>query len=142
MTDKKIEENKITLRFQAIKPTLNEKALRIWAASEAKAYGWGGIALVSKITKMSNRTIHKGLKELEDPSLISSERIRRKGAGRKKITQTAKGIKEGIDNPACRGDPESPLKWSSKSTRKIEEELKTQGYVVSQRTVYSLLRDL
>src|SRR3989339_900715 len=145
MTDKKIEENKITLRFQAIKPTLNEKALRIWAASEAKAYGWGGIALVSKITKMSNRTIHKGLKELEDPSLISSERIRRKGAGRKKITQTAKGIKEaieGIVNPACRGDPESPLKWSSKSTRKIEEELKTQGYVVSQRTVYSLLRDL
>src|SRR3989338_6879917 len=94
MTDKKIEENKITLRFQAIKPTLNEKALRIWAASEAKAYGWGGIALVSKITKMSNRTIHKGLKELEDQSLISSERIRRKGAGRKKFRRPPKGIKK------------------------------------------------
>jgi hypothetical protein len=145
MIDEHIEQDKISLRFQAIKSNLNEKGLRIWAAAEAKAYGWGGIALVSKVTKISNRTIHKGLKELEDPSQTNGERIRKKGGGRKKITQTAIGIKlaiEEIVNPACRGDPESPLKWSSKSTRKIEKELKAQGYVISQRTVYSLLRDL
>lgn len=145
MKDKNIEQRKITLRFQAIRSNLNEKGLRIWAAAEAKSHGWGGIALVSKATKISNRTIHRGLKELKNPSLLDDKRIRKKGGGRKKITETAVGIKlaiEEIMNPACRGDPESPLKWSSKSTRKIERELKDQGYVVSQRTVYSLLREL
>lgn len=145
MKDKTIEQNKIAERFRAIRSNLSEKGLRIWAASEAKTYGWGGIAVVSKVTKMSNRTIDRGMKELADPSLTNGERIRKKGGGRKKITETAVGIKEAIEeivNPASRGDPESPLKWSSKSTRKIEAELKPQGYEASQRTIYSLLRDL
>ena len=146
MKDKLTEQEKIALRFEAIiKANLNEKSLRLWAAAEAKAYGWGGVALVVKITRMSNRTIHRGLKELANPELSNNGRIRNKGAGRKKITETAKGITEAIEeivNPACRGDPESPLKWSSKSTRKIKDELIKQGYGISQRTVYSLLRKM
>ena len=86
MKDKVTEQEKITLRFESIiKANLNEKSLRLWAASEAKAYGWGGVALIVKITKMSNRTIHRGLKELENPELSNNGRIREKGAGRKKL---------------------------------------------------------
>lgn len=145
MKDRLSEEEKITLRFKAIRGSLNEKSLRLWAAAEAKAYGRGGIALVVKITKMSNRTVHTGLKELKNSDINDNSRIRKKGGGRKAITQTAPGICAAIEeivNPACRGDPESPLKWSSKSTRKIEEELTKQGYKLSQRTVYSLLRNM
>jgi len=145
MTSKLTDKEKITLRFESIKASLNEKSMRLWAAAEAKAYGWGGVALVVKITRMSNRTIHTGLKELATPNFTNTGRIRAKGGGRKKITATAPGIHlaiEEIVNPACRGDPESALKWSSKSTRKIEDELRKQGYTVSQRTVYSLLRNM
>ena len=145
MREKLTDQEKITLRFESIKASLNEKSTRLWAAAEAKAYGRGGVALVVKITKMSNRTIHRGLKELENLSSTDNERIRKKGGGRKKITETAPGIRLAIEelvNPACRGDPESPLKWSSKSTRKIEYELRKQGYTASQRTVYALLRDM
>ena len=145
MREKLTDQEKITLRFESIKASLNEKSTRLWAAAEAKAYGRGGVALVVKITKMSNRTIHRGLKELEHLSSTDNERIRKKGGGRKKITETAPGIRLAIEelvNPACRGDPESPLKWSSKSTRKIEDELRKQGYTASQRTVYALQRDM
>lgn len=145
MKDKRTDKEKISLRYESIKEHLNEKSLRLWAAAEAKSYGRGGIAIVCGITKLSNSTVNAGLKELKDLALTNNGRIRKKGGGRKKITETAVGIKEAIEeivNPASRGDPESPLKWSSKSTRKIENELEKLGYFTSQRTVYSLLKDL
>jgi hypothetical protein len=123
---------------------LHEKAIRLWCASEARALGHGGIVLVHKATGVSRPTIIKGLKELEQqPSEDDDQsRIRRSGGGRKRITEKEplllKALNELIE-PLTRGDPESPLRWSAKSTIKLTQELCHQGYQVAQRTVYRLL---
>lgn len=123
---------------------LNERTLRIWAATEAKMFGHGGVTALSKATGLSRSTIHLGLKDLKSKK-IPIENIRRAGAGRKQIIetdQTILGDLEALLEPATRGDPESALLWTSKSTRKLAEDLNKDGHRVSERKICDLLSDL
>lgn len=141
ITEFKIVEKK----YEAIRPYLNERGRRLWAAAEAESYGRGGIALISQATGLSNKTIHKGLSELKDPTPPADERVRKIGGGRKKITQKNGKILtvlDGLVDPTARGDPESHLKWTSKSVRKLSTELSSKGFKVSFRTTATLLQEL
>ena len=135
----------IGTKYHGISFYLNERSRRMWAATEAKSVGWGGITVVSEATGIDPKTIRKGLLELDDKQRTQDNRIRGKGGGRKKLTETYKNLLDDLESlvePDSRGDRESPLRWTSKSTYKLSEELKNKGCRVSQRTVYSLLADL
>jgi len=141
ITEFKIVEKK----YEAIRPYLNERGRRVWAAAEAESYGRGGISLISQATGLSNKTIHKGLSELKDPTPPTDERVRKIGGGRKKITQKngkILSVLDGLVDPTARGDPESHLKWTSKSVRKLSTELSSKGFKVSFRTTATLLQEL
>jgi hypothetical protein len=138
---------RIEVKFRALGALLNERVRRHWAATEAKAYGWGGIRAVAQATGLSPTTIRKGLAEVErrprrfDDAL--SPRIRRVGGGRKSRTQSDPGLLAALQalvDPATRGDPRSPLRWTSKSTATLARELTRQHHPVSPRTVGRLLR--
>jgi len=122
---------------------LNEASLRLWAANEALSLGYGGVSEVSRATELSRTTIHAGIAELESAAVArESNRIRRSGGGRKKLTDKDPGLLGALNklvDPVTRGDPESPLRWTSKSTTKLAQELSTSGHPVSQRTVCDLL---
>ena len=119
---------RIRSRFQALRQVMDERVLRLWAAAEAQSLGWGGVTLVSAATGIARSTISAGLKELaaqsQDPpsELPQEHRIRRPGAGRRPRSLESPALKEDLEflvDPATRGDPESPLRWTSKSTRKL-----------------------
>jgi transposase len=129
-------------RFQSLASSLDERPLRLWAASEAKVVGYGGISLVARITGLARSTIHAGLTELDRK--MPTSRIRQSGAGRKRLTETQPELLAALDmlvEPASRGDPESPLRWTSKSLRQLQAELNRQGFEVSHRVVGDLLRE-
>ena len=135
----------IQIKFNQLNFCLNEKSKRLWAATEAKSIGKGGISIVHKATGIDFKTIRKGIKELEQSVDSRDNHIRRAGGGRKKIKDTNSSIitdLEKLVDPVTRGDPESPLLWTSKSTYKLADELSRKGYAISQKTVYSLLVDL
>ena len=126
-------------------PALNERTLRLFAAAEAKYLGRGGISLVARAIEVSRDRISRGLKELETEKKLKPDRIRRSGGGRKKQVeedQTLKNDLEQLISPYTRGDPESPLRWTCKSVRKLAAELNRQGHQVSHTSVASLLRDM
>jgi hypothetical protein len=132
-------------KFRSLGPLLDERRLRRWAAVEARLFGYGGIKAVASICGLSRRTIERGLAELSsDAALANSnrERIRRPGAGRKRLTavdpQLLRALERLVD-PVTRGDPMSPLRWTSKSTVKLAEELTASGHPVSAATVGRLL---
>lgn len=134
----------IRIKYQNIASCLHEKGRRFWAATEAASYGWGGVAVVCKATGLSNKTVHKGLREVKEGK-TSSVVIRQKGGGRKRIDEKQKGILdtiEGLVDPTARGDPESALRWTSKSTRKLSIQLNSKGFKIQYRTVGSLLKKL
>jgi len=142
-----ISENEIEqtrYKYSNIKDCLNEKGRRVWAAIEATAYGRGGVTLVCKATGISTATLYKGLRELNTQD-ADIGRVRKKGGGRKSYKVTQPGIIEALDNlvdPTSKGDPENPLKWTSKSTRKLAKAMKDQGYKVERTTVGIMLHDL
>ena len=137
----------IESRFRALEAVMDERVRRQWAAAEAKAYGWGGIRAVADATGFSPTTIRKGLAELRirarrPPDPLPS-RIRGVGGGRKQKTQSDPGLLAALQalvDPATRGDPQSPLRWTSKSTGTLARELTKQGHPVSARTVGRSLR--
>lgn len=137
----------IRRKFRALRPEMDERMRRQWAAAEAKELGWGGVSLVSKATGLSRPTISVGMKELElSPKKRTEEaqQIRRPGAGRKRLADVDTeliGALEAAIEPGTRGDPESPLRWTCKSTRRLAEELTRQRHPVSDRTVASLLKE-
>jgi transposase len=136
-----IEE--IRKKYVCISFCLNELGRRLWAATEAKALGYGGVSIVMGATGLSSATIARGLKELENQDKIDKTRIRKAGGGRKGFKGTQ--VKEVLDKlvePTSRGDPENPLRWTSKSVRNLAAELSEQGYNISFRTVSSLLKEL
>jgi hypothetical protein len=95
----------------------------LWAATEAREIGWGGMTLVEQATGISQKTIRKGLLELHDdaPDRLPADRSRKNGAGRKKVIDNDKQLLETLEtliDPVTRGDPESPLRWTCKSTRR------------------------
>ena len=124
-------------------PTLNEKQKRNMLALEAKSLGHGGIKIVTEITGVSRKTISKGIKMLKEaPS--EEKRIRKKGGGRKKKEEEYPGLKEEIIkrvDASTRGDPESSLLWTSKSTRKVAADLKKINYNLSHRVVGRILKN-
>ena len=123
---------------------------RLVAAAEAKAAGYGGVSLVSRATGVSRRAITVGLEELKNPGLGSGSRritarVRKIGGGRKKATAqdvTLLSDLERLIEPLTRGDPESPLRWTCKSLRKLAGELVAEGHEVSHRLVGELLEEL
>ena len=140
----------IGAKYQALSDRLNEATLRIWLATEAQALGRGGVSTVARATGVSRTTIHAGLNELGSPeakrgSEKPRERVRSKGGGRKKLTVKDTSLLDDLDalvDPATRGDPQSPLRWTCKSTPRLAEELKGRGHTVSRRTVCGLLAQL
>lgn len=140
-----ITEEMITTKFNNIRYTLNERSRRIWAATEALAYGKGGIVLVKKATGISRVTITKGIKEIQNPDKLDSKRMRSLGGGRKSISEKIPTLNDEITKliePDEKGDPISALKWISKSTYKINDALTEKKIKVSQRTVCNKLHEL
>jgi transposase len=138
------ESSKINEIYKLIKPFLNEKLRRIFLAAESKAIGQGGIVKVSREAGVSRDTIYKGLKELDQgPEALESGRIRKPGGGRKKLIDKDPTLLSDLDSliePTVRGDPESPLRWTCKSTRQLARELKAMGHNISHTRVAELLR--
>ena len=117
---------------------------RLWAASEATEIGWGGITHVANATGLSRTTILGGIRDLKIQEALESPHpgIRRPGAGRKLLVETDPGLWDALDalvDPMTRGHPETPLRWTCKSTRQLAEELTRQHHPVSDRTVAGLL---
>jgi transposase len=144
----RVEE--IRLKHEALARVLDERRMRLWAASEAKALGRGGIATVTAATGIRRKRIGIGIRELgeleKQPTLLPArqQRIRREGAGRKTLTEvdaTLWSDLESLLDPVTRGDPESPLRWTSKGTQTLAEELRAQGHRVSARSVAKLLHE-
>ena len=138
--------DRIHQQFLSLHLIMDERVRRQWAASEALAIGWGGIALVAQASGLARNTIAQGIRELHEraahPEAPVSIRVRRAGAGRKPLTETDPGLWKALDalvDPATRGHPESPLRWTCKSTRTLAEELQRQRHPVSDRTVAALL---
>ncbi len=137
-------------KFGLLLPLMNERMRRNWAAAEAIEIGWGGVSAVVSATGLSHNTIDLGIRELQggvspDPRKVPRGRVRRAGGGRKSVTQHDASLLadlESLVDPATRGDPQSPLRWTCKSTRELAEELKGQGHGVGYRTVAVLLRRL
>lgn len=135
-------EKIIKTKFKEISFCLNERSRRLWAATEAKNYGWGGVSMVFRATGIDHKTIKAGIQELGDNNKLAGNCIRKSGGGRKKITiHNPEIIKklETLIEPVTRGDPESPLRWTSKSSYKLADELTKADNQVSQKTVYNLL---
>ncbi len=129
--------------YQVISPHLTEQAKRIWGASEALAIGRGGTTLVCEATGMSRMTINRGKTAIREYVIPASARIRRPGGGRKPLEAHDPRLLDDLNiliDPCTRGDPESPLRWTCKSTYKIAAALQAQGHRVSQRTVYAILK--
>lgn len=138
-------EADIRTKYRALAPTMNERVCRVWAGTEAQALGRGGIAVVARATGLARNTIARGLRELATPTPLRVDRVRRPGGGRKRATALDPDLApalEALVEPATRGDPESPLRWTSKSTRHLAAELTTQGHAVSHVVVARLLDTL
>ena len=139
------DESGIHTRFKMLAPFLNERTRRLFTAAEAAALGRGGIATVARATGVSRRAIAAGLAELHAPQAASAHGVRRPGGGRKRAVQTDQTLQDNLEqliDPVTRGDPESPLRWTCKSVRKLAEELRRLGHVTSHRMVAELLHDL
>ncbi len=131
-------------KYKSILPFLNERARRMWVATEAESLGYGGQRIVHRATGITIKTIRKGIKELRAEKITDSERIRRKGGGRKEKIKKDSTVKNDIlalVEPSTRGDPETPLLWCSKSLRKIAEELNKKGKRVSHVYVGKILEE-
>src|SRR5271168_722158 len=135
----------IRRKFQTLTVVMDERMRRQWAAAEARELAWGGISCVAKATGLSRTTILAGVRELriqESSGTLPSPGIRRPGAGRKPLVESDPQLWDALDalvDPVTRGHPETPLRWTCKSTRKLAEELCRQGHPVSDRTVACLL---
>lgn len=129
-------------RFIAVAKHLDEKQKRLIAAADAMLIGRGGIALVARATRLSKPTIQRGLKELRSRANIDQDRVRRPGGGRKKVEDRQPELNKEIEtlvDPSTRGDPESPLRWTCKSTRELASVLVEKGFSVGYRTIARVL---
>jgi hypothetical protein len=147
-----IDEANIRRRYEALGSLLDERSRRCFAAAEARSAGRGGVAAVARITGMARSTIIRGLAELAadssaepTPCLQQLRRVRRPGGGRKKLTKTDPRLLsdlEGLVAATTRGDPESPLLWTSRSLRNLADALQTMGHRISHHAVADLLHSL
>jgi transposase len=140
-------QERIRQRFAALAPFLDEKQRRLLAGAEAIAYGHGGLRRVAALLGLAKETVARGMRELRDPGIVQTERVRKPGGGRKPTTDTDPELRADLDrlvSPSTRGDPQSPLRWTCKSTRKLAEELTAMrpGRSVSRRLVGDLLHEM
>ena len=139
------KEEEIKQRYERLAGELNERTRRLFAANEAMALGWGGIAVVARATGLSRQVIVDGMQELREGQRAGEGRIRRIGGGRKSNVSKDPSLSEDLERlvePVTRGDPESPLRWTSKSVRKLAKELQHLGHRVSHELVSELLHGL
>jgi hypothetical protein len=138
---------RVRRKYQALTMVMDERLRRQWAAAEAMELAWGGISCVARATGISRTTILAGIRELrmqESSQALPNAGIRRPGGGRKLVLETDPSLSDALDalvDPVTRGHPESPLRWTCKSTRRLAEELTRQGHPISDRTVARLLYD-
>lgn len=140
-----VDERPIRERWLVVCDELDERGRRMWAAAEARSHGYGGIAAVVRATGISEDTVRRGIAEVESGERAPADRIRRAGAGRPPIEQRYPGLKEallGLLEGATRGDPESPLLWTSRSAANLAAALAEQGFEVSESTVRRQLQGL
>jgi len=134
-------------KYRLLRDVLDERGRRVWAAAEANSLPYGGVSLVAKATGLSRSTIHAGIRELKASrgKPLASGRIRRAGGGRKPLTFHQPDLLKALEQlvePLVRGDPESFLRWTSKSTRHLAQELQRQGYSIGDRKVAALLHQM
>jgi hypothetical protein len=140
----------VRTKYTSLEPVLDERARRLWAATEARAIGWGGISQVSEATGLSRITIKAGLTELGLPVTpadqeVARHRVRQLGGGRKTLVDHDPDLLrdlEALVDPVTRGDPMSPLRWTCKSAAKLAVELQSRGHAASERSVNRLLHSL
>lgn len=146
--EKNVSEEVVREKFQRLTQVLDERSRRVWAATEAKAIGHGGISIVNRATGLARTTIMRGIEELSGTAsgglVLPQGRIRQTGGGRKSITENFPQITEALESliEPTRGDPMSPLRWTCKSTRRLADELSRQGFKICARKVSGLLRSL
>lgn len=137
---------RIRRKYRIVAPELDERRRRQWAAAEAREVGYGGVSLVARATGLARSTIHAGLRDLrasQRQRVKAAERIRRPGGGRRPLMTTDPALLTALLTllePTTRGDPESPLRWTCKSTVQLANELTRQRHPVSPRTVATLLK--
>jgi transposase len=142
-----IDDAAIKLRYASLGPYLDERGRRLFAAAEALAAGWGGIATVARITGIARSTIGRGLDELreEGEPAAAADRVRRAGAGRPPLVVTdptvLTDLKELVE-PTTRGDPEAALLWTAKSLRNLAAALRERGHQIGHNVVADLLRGM
>jgi hypothetical protein len=139
-----IDEGAIGVRWKAMRSALDERGRRRWVAAEARSHGRGGIAAVARVTGVSRRTIDRGLAELdrEEEGPLVAGRVRRPGAGRKRLSETDPSVINDLErlvDPATLGDPERPLRWTSKSAANLAAGLRELGHELVDRSVLRLL---
>jgi hypothetical protein len=143
------QDNAVRQKFGMLEKCLDERMRRLFCAAEAKVIGYGGVSLVARATGVSRRAITVGMAEIESGATLEARtspvRIRRPGGGRHKtidLDQSLKGDLESLIEPLTRGDPESALRWTCKSLRRLALELVRQGHDVSHRLIGDLLHEM
>jgi hypothetical protein len=135
----------IQRRFERLAPVLDERTLRLFAAAEAEAIGYGGVSRLSRITGLARSTVIRGQEEIAFPFTLSTGRVRRPGAGRKRTCDRDPTFVDDLERlvePLSRGDPMSPLRWTCKSIRTLAAVLVKMGHAASHRLVWATLREL
>jgi hypothetical protein len=138
-------EQIVRRKYRQLHKSLDERSRRLWAATEAKSLGFGGVAIVARATDVSRSTIVRGLWEISKRKQVAEGRIRRSGGGRKRSTVLIPDLQDALErlvDPVSRGDPESPLRWTCKSTRRLAEELRANNRPCSSWLVGRMLREL
>src|SRR6516162_7839208 len=140
----------LRVKYERLRPLLNERQRRLWAATEALALGRGGITWAAAATGLSRMTVRAGVRELrqqeaQPDQVLAPDRVRRPGGGQRPLTERDPTLRRDLErlvDPVTRGDPRSPLRWTCKSTAKLAAALREQGHQVSARKVAQLLHDL
>jgi len=139
------DEANITRRFELLAPLLDERAQRLLVGAEAACIGYGGVSIVSRSTGVSREAVAEGVKDVTGPERLPKGRIRREGGGRKRTVLKDPSLRSDLESliePVTRGDPESPLRWTCKSLRRLSAELNAMGHNTSHRMVAELLHEM
>jgi len=139
----RVADAKIAERWRLFGPECDERRRRLWAASEAKTHGPGGVGLLAGMTGLSEETVRRGIAELESGERLERGQVRRSGGGRRPLVEADPSVVKDLDrliDPVTRGDPCSPLRWTSKSLGKLREALVEMGHEISERTLGKLLK--